>query len=240
MKVNGEARPNEVDSQQQPQHAVHSSFPFSFEENLPSRPSLIQSNELTSQTARTASPSDINTSSPPPAASAFSSQTIDDRFRETSTMAGTSSNGSAATHRPLTSSSSSSSSSLSVSTPSSNEHVTKKLPLLSSTSSARRPSISNPGVPTTLILSKVTPLSSLSECLAFSLLQDQKGSFGLTVTQRDHAIWIQSVQPHGPADQVRDTGDPKRASSSRFSARHPGGRSINPNQRNARRRAEIQ
>ena len=39
---------------------------------------------------------------------------------------------------------------------------------------------------------------------SLSLSQDQKGSFGLTVTQRDHAIWIQSVQPHGPADQVRD------------------------------------
>lgn len=32
--------------------------------------------------------------------------------------------------------------------------------------------------------------------------KDQKGSFGLTVTQHDNGIWVQSVQPHGAADQV--------------------------------------
>jgi len=34
------------------------------------------------------------------------------------------------------------------------------------------------------------------------LFKDQKGSFGLTISQHDNATWIQSVQPHGSADQV--------------------------------------
>ncbi|CAF4436420.1 unnamed protein product, partial [Adineta steineri] len=84
------------------------------------------------------------------------------------------------------SSSSSSSSSLSVSTPSSSEHATKKQSLLPVTQQVvRRTSMSAPGPPITLILNK-----------------DQKGSFGLTLSQHDNEVWIQSVQPHGPADQV--------------------------------------
>ncbi|CAF1198688.1 unnamed protein product [Adineta steineri] len=83
------------------------------------------------------------------------------------------------------SSSSSSSSSLSVSTPSSSEHATKKQSLLPVIQQVvRRTSMSTPGPPITLILNK-----------------DQKGSFGLTLSQHDNEVWIQSVQPHGPADQ---------------------------------------
>ncbi len=34
-----------------------------------------------------------------------------------------------------------------------------------------------------------------------SIFKDQKGSFGLTLVQHDNTTWIQSVQPHGSADQ---------------------------------------
>ena len=32
--------------------------------------------------------------------------------------------------------------------------------------------------------------------------KDQKSSFGLTLIQHDDKVWVQSVQPHGAADQV--------------------------------------
>jgi len=67
----------------------------------------------------------------------------------------TTANGAVTSHIPIMSSSSSSSSSLSVSTPSSAEHATRKQVSLSSTQMPRRASISLPGAPITLILNKV-------------------------------------------------------------------------------------
>lgn len=105
------------------------------------------------------------------------------------------------------SSSSSSSSSLSVSTPSSIEHAARRQIPSTSTQLPRRTSVSTPGAPITLVLNKVKE-DLFSFFFYFYVMgslfsfQDQKGSFGLTVTQHDHGTWVQSVQPHGPADQV--------------------------------------
>ena len=68
----------------------------------------------------------------------------------------TTTNGAVPSHIPAMSSSSSSSSSLSVSTPSSAEHTTRKQFLSSTAQVPRRASVSTPGAPITLILNKVT------------------------------------------------------------------------------------
>ena len=65
--------------------------------------------------------------------------------------------------------------------------------------------MSAPGAPITLVLTKVSA-SSRAQSRQFTDLssQDQKGTFGLTLSQHDHGTWVQSVQPHGPADEVRE------------------------------------
>ncbi|CAF2877629.1 unnamed protein product [Rotaria sp. Silwood2] len=139
--------------------------------------SIMQSNELQSQTDNIL-PSDVIASSP-------NKQKNEDNLPETSALPiKTTTNGAATSPISLMSSSSSSSSSLSVSTPSSTEHATRKPILSSSKQVPRRSSVSIQGAPITLILNK-----------------DQKGSFGLTLIQHDDGIWVQSVQPHGAADQ---------------------------------------
>ncbi|UJR25101.1 hypothetical protein I4U23_006461 [Adineta vaga] len=135
---------------------------------------IMQANQLSGQTSSNL-PSDVSTSSP-------SKEKTDDNFPKLLQRA--TANGAVTTHISNMSSSSSSSSSLSVSTPSSTEHLTRKQVPSSSIQVMRRISMSTPGAPITLILNK-----------------DQKGSFGLTIAQHDNEIWVQSVQPHGPADQ---------------------------------------
>ncbi|CAF1001759.1 unnamed protein product, partial [Adineta ricciae] len=138
---------------------------------------IIQSSQPTKQTSNNL-PSDVSISSP-------SKEKMQDNFPNLPTTSRTTTmNGALTTRISNTSSSSSSSSSLSVSTPSSTEHITRKQVPLSSTQVVRRISMSTPGAPITLILNK-----------------DHRDSFGLTVAQHDNEIWVQSVQPHGPADQ---------------------------------------
>jgi hypothetical protein len=113
--------------------------------------SVIQSNEFQTQTNNIL-PSDVIISSP-------SKQKKEDNLSDIPTTpikTTTTINGAVTSHIPIMSSSSSSSSSLSVSTPSSGEHATKKQVLLSSTQVPRRASMSAPGAPITLILNKVT------------------------------------------------------------------------------------
>ncbi|CAF4414764.1 unnamed protein product [Rotaria socialis] len=139
--------------------------------------SVPQSNELESQ-KNNISPLDVNISSP-------NKQNKDDNSPEILALPiKTTANGAVTSPISIMSSSSSSSSSLSVSTPSSTEHTTRKSIASSSVQVPRRSSMSVQGTSITLILNK-----------------DQKGSFGLTLTQHDDAIWVQSVQPHGAADQ---------------------------------------
>jgi hypothetical protein len=106
-------------------------------------------NELQKQTSNIL-PSDVSISSP-------SKQKKEDNLPDIPTTlikTTTTTNGAVTSHIPVMTSSSSSSSSLSVSTPSSAEHVTRKQ-LPSSTQVLRRGSMSTPGAPITLILNKV-------------------------------------------------------------------------------------
>ena len=95
-------------------------------------------------------PSDVIISSP-------SKQKNEDNLSDipTSPIKTTTTNGAVTSHIPVMSSSSSSSSSLSVSTPSSAEHATRKQVPLLSTQVPRRASMSAPGAQITLILNKV-------------------------------------------------------------------------------------
>ncbi|CAF4656488.1 unnamed protein product [Rotaria sp. Silwood1] len=147
-------------------------------ETSPTHSSTVaESNELQSQTNNIL-PSDVIISSP-------NKKRTEDNLPETPALPiKTTTNGAATSPISIMSSSSSSSSSLSISTPSSTEHATRKPIVSSSKQVPRRASMSIQGAPITLILNK-----------------DQKGSFGLTLTQHDDGIWVQSVQPHGAADQ---------------------------------------
>ncbi len=116
--------------------------------------SIIQSNELQKQNNNSL-PSDVIISSP-------SKQKKEDNLSDIKTIpTKTTANGAVVSHIPIMSSSSSSSSSLSVSTPSSVEHTTRKQVPLSSTQVLRRASISAPGAPITLILNKVKWIFSI-------------------------------------------------------------------------------
>ena len=109
---------------------------------------VTQSNELSKQKP-TPSPSDVIVSSP-------SKQKREDNLSDVATIsAKTTANGAVTTLISAMSSSSSSSSSLSVSTPSSAEHASRKQVLSTSTQVLRRASMSAPGAPITLILNKV-------------------------------------------------------------------------------------
>ena len=73
----------------------------------------------------------------------------------------------------------------------------------------RRGSLAVQDAPITLILTKVMLISLLLRIVHLRVviscifhIQDEKSSFGLTLTQHDNKIWVQNVQPHGAADQV--------------------------------------